>query len=86
MELAFKKLGNSIGITFPASFVRELRVSEGQVVTVDTKDDGTITLRPKIGRKRYTAAELNAQCDLSAPMPSDLLDWDKAPVAGNEAI
>lgn len=86
MELTFKRLGNSIGITFPASFVKEMRVSEGQVVTVDAKDDGTITLRPKIGRKRYKAAELNAQCDLRAPMPTDLLDWDNAPAIGSEAI
>lgn len=86
MELTFKKLGNSIGITFPASFVKERHVSEGQVVTVDVKEDGSIMLRPKIGRKRYTAAELNAQCDLSAPMPADLLDWDKAPTVGSEAL
>jgi antitoxin ChpS len=86
MELTFKKLGNSIGITFPASFVREMRVSEGQVVSVDAKEDGTITLRPKIGRKRYTAAELNAQCDMSAPMPDDLLDWDSVPPVGSESL
>ena len=86
MELVFKKLGNSTGLTFPATFLRERGLSEGQAVEVDVKDDGLITLRPKVGRKRYTAAELNSQCDFKAPMPSDLQDWDNAPSVGTEAL
>ena len=86
MELIFKKLGNSTGLTFPATFLRERGLTEGQAVTVGVSEDGAIMLRPKIERKRYTAAELNAQCNLKAPMPDDLLDWDKAGAFGTEAI
>jgi antitoxin ChpS len=86
MELVFKKLGNSTGLTFPATFLREHGVREGQTVVVEATEDGTITLQPKVIRKRYTAAELNAQCDLKAAMPSDLVDWEHAPAVGNEAL
>ncbi|MFI4940650.1 MAG: AbrB/MazE/SpoVT family DNA-binding domain-containing protein [Burkholderiales bacterium] len=86
MELVFKKLGNSTGLTFPASFLREHRLSEGQSVNVDAKPDGTLILIPKAPRKRYSAAELNAQCDLSAPMPADLQEWERAPHVGSETL
>ncbi len=36
--------------------------------------------------KRHTAAELNAQSDLKAPMPIELLDWENAPAAGSESL
>jgi antitoxin ChpS len=85
MELIFKKLGNSTGLTFPATFLRELGLTEGQAVSVEVSDEGVILLHPKMRRKRYTAAELNAQCDLKAPMPEDLQDWDNSPAFGAEA-
>ncbi len=86
MELIFKKLGNSTGLTFPATFLRERGLTEGQAVTVGVSDDGAITLRPKVGRKRYTAAELNEQCNLKVPMPDDLRDWDNSPAFGTETL
>ena len=86
MELVFRKLGNSTGLTFPASFLREHGWVEGQAVVVETKEDGTVTLRQKFARKRYTAAELNAQCDFKAPMPTDLQEWENAPAVGSEAL
>src|SRR6218665_1410487 len=85
MELVFKRLGNSAGLTFPAAFLREHGVREGQTVVVESADDVTITLQPKAIRKRYTAAQLNAQCDLKAAMPSDLVAWERAPGVGSEA-
>lgn len=86
MELVFRKMGNSTGLTFPPSFLRENGIGEGQVVSVDVKKDGTFILKPKTARKRYTAKELNALCDFSAPMPKDIQDWENAPMVGSEAI
>jgi antitoxin ChpS len=86
MELVLKKLGNSTGLTFPSSFLRKHRLSEGQALSVDAREDGTFILIPKITRKRYTAAELNAQCDSKAPMAADLTDWEHMPAAGTEAL
>src|SRR6218665_22640 len=85
MELVFKRLGNSTGLTFPAAFLREHGVREGQTVVVEAADDGTITLQPKAIRKRYTAAQLNAPCDLKAAMPSDLVAWGRGPAGGGGA-
>src|SRR6218665_3474921 len=85
MELVFKRLGNSTGLTFPAAFLREHGVREGQTVVVEAAEDGTITLQPKAIRKRYTAAQLNAQCDLKAAMPSDLVAWERAPAVAIQA-
>jgi antitoxin ChpS len=86
VELVFKKLGNATGLSFPASFLREHHLRDGQVVVVDAQSDGSFRLTPKSARKRYTAAELNAQCDMTAPMPADLCDWDQAPRVGSEAL
>ncbi len=37
-------------------------------------------------RRRYTAAELNIQSDLSAPMPTDLSVWENMRPVGREMI
>ena len=87
MELIFRKHGNSTGLTFPAAFLREHDLTEGQVMTLETQDDGTLLLRPKAARtRRYTAAELNAQCNFEAPMPADLEEWEHAPAIGSEHL
>jgi antitoxin component of MazEF toxin-antitoxin module len=86
MELVFRKLGNSTGLTFPVSFLREHHLSEGQVVSIDVDEDGTFKLRPVASRKHFTAAELNAQCDPKALMPEDLVDWDRALPVGTEFL
>ena len=86
MELVLKKLGNSTGLTFPAAFLKEHGLSDGVVMDVQPQQDGSLLLRPMMQRKRYTAAELNAQCDLSAPYPDDLLEWENAPAVGSEAL
>ena len=39
---------------------------------------------PKVPRKRYSAAELIAQCDVDAPMPTDLQGWDRMAPVGSE--
>ncbi len=74
MELTLRKLGNSTGLTFPPALLRDLHFTVGQPLLVETDADGGLTLRPKRARPRYTAAELNALCDLNAPMPQDLQD------------
>ena len=86
MDLVLRKMGNSTGLTFPPAFLRAHQLREGQTLSVDSQRDGSLRLRPKPLTKRYTAAELNAQCDFSAPMPADLDAWDRAPALGSEAL
>jgi antitoxin ChpS len=86
MELVIRKLGNSAGLTLPPALLRELDFSVGQSLLVERSADNAIVLRAKPKRKRYTAAELNKQCNLKAPMPADLQTWDEMPSVGNEAL
>jgi len=84
METAIRKLGNSAGIILPAALLRTLKFEVGQAIDIEV-EDGRLVVTPKT-RKRYTAAELNALCNPRAPMPEDIVAWDRAPVVGSEAL
>ena len=84
--IVVRKLGNSIGVTFPAVMVREYGLAPGASFDVEPMPDGAIVLRPTRAKLRFTAAELNAQCSRSAPMPADLVDWDAMPAVGSETF
>lgn len=86
MELQLRKLGNSTGLTLPPSLMRDLGLAAGQLMTLSTTPNGSILLTPKVNKRKYSAAELNAQCNLKAPMPDDLVAWDHMAPMGNEAL
>ncbi len=50
-------------------------------MTLDTTDQGSIVLARK---KKYSLADLIAQCDPKAPISADLDLWDSAKPAGQE--
>jgi hypothetical protein len=41
------------------------------------KKNGGVVKFAKVERKRFTAGELNAQCDLEAPVPADMAAWEQ---------
>jgi len=84
MESAIRKLGNSAGIIVPAALLKSLKCEVGQVIELEV-EDGRLLVTPKRS-KRYTAAELNAQCNPRAPMPDDIVAWERAPAVGSEAL
>ncbi len=86
MELIIRKLGNSAGLTLPPALLRDLHFSIGQSLLVEKGQDNAIVLRAKPTRKRYTAAELNKQCNLKAMMPADLQSWEDMAAVGDEAL
>ena len=86
MQISLRKLGNSTGLTFPPALLRDLGWEAGQLVTIDKTADGNLLLRPQRERRKYTAAELNAQCKAKAPIPADLLAWDQIRPVGNETL
>ena len=86
MQVSLRKLGNSTGLTFPPALLRDLGWVAGQVVTLDKTADGNLLLRPQRERRRYTAAELNAQCKPKAPMPADLVAWEQMRPVSNETL
>lgn len=83
MEIVIRKMGNSTGMAFPPSVLKDLGLKAGQVMTLDTKPDGTITLVPK---RKYKLSEMITQCDLKAPPPADLAAWDQTPRVGIEVL
>lgn len=86
MELVIRKFGNSTGLTLPSALLRDLGLAVGQVMSLNKTEDGTLMLRPKATRKKYSAKELNALCDFNAPMPADLEVWDHVKPIGAEAL
>ena len=84
MESAIRKLGNSAGIILPAALLRSLKFEVGQTIDIEV-EDGRLVVTPT-RRKRYSAAELNAQCNPRAPMPEDIVAWDHALSVGSEAL
>ena len=84
METAIRKLGNSAGIILPAALLRSLKFEVGQAIDIEV-EDGRLVVTPT-RRKRYTAAELNAQCNPRAPMPEDIVAWDRASSVGSETL
>jgi antitoxin ChpS len=84
METAIRKLGNSAGIILPAALLRSLKFEVGQTIDIEV-EDGRLVVTPTKSR-RYTAAELNAQCNLRAPMPEDIVEWDSTPTVGSETL
>ncbi|MFA7268963.1 MAG: AbrB/MazE/SpoVT family DNA-binding domain-containing protein [Sterolibacterium sp.] len=84
METSIRKLGNSAGIILPAALLRSLKFEVGQTIEIEV-EDGRLVVTPKM-RKRYTAAELNAQCNPRAPMPEDIVAWEGVPMVGTEVL
>ena len=81
MEIVLKKMGNSTALVMPPPVLKDLGLSVGHHMTLNTTPDGKIVLTPK---RRYTLADMISQCDLNAPMPADLTLWDVARPAGQE--
>ena len=80
-EATIRRQGNSVGVTLPLSILRHMGFAVGQTVSLQATPEGLLI---KATRTRFTAADLNAQCDPNAPMPNDLQAWDNMPPAGTE--
>lgn len=84
MDVVLRKYGNSTVAVMPPSILKALHLSAGQAMQLDTTADGSIVLSKKSKPAQYTLEELLAQCDLSAPLPKDIAEWDNIPPVGNE--
>ena len=83
MQTVVRKIGNSAGTIIPAALLKKLNLKEGDLVDI-RDDEGRIIIVPNRIKRKYTLTELLAQCDESAPMPQELIDWDNTPEEGNE--
>lgn len=83
MEVVLKKMGNSTALVMPPPVLKDLGIGVGHHMTLNTTADGKIVLTPK---RKYTLADMIAQCDLKAPVPVDLALWAVALPVGQEVL
>ncbi len=78
-----RTVGGSVMVAIPKPLLELVRLESGAQVELDVQDDRLIVSprRPK----RYTLAELLAQCDPSLPLTQQEQEWLDVPSAGLEA-
>lgn len=81
MQTSIRKVGNSAGMTLPASLLKSQGLSIGDKLDIALQD-GCLIIRKQ--KPHYNLQQLIQQCDTSAPMPDDLLDWQETEVQGQE--
>ena len=81
MEVTLRKYGNSTVVVLPPNVLRDLGLSAGQAMTLEKNEDNAIVLARKT---KHKLADMIAQCDPKAPIPSDLVLWDSAKPVGQE--
>ncbi len=81
MQTILRNFGNSVGLVIPKPVRDAMRLQAGQTVQLEASEHGLL-IRPRA--PKYTLDELLAQCDLKAPMPKHLTDWQGAPPVGRE--
>ena len=81
MEVVLRKYGNSTVAVLPPAVLKDLGLSAGQTMSLDTTEQGQIVLSRK---RRYVLADMIALCDRKAAPPADLALWDTAKPVGQE--
>jgi len=74
-ETTIRREGKLISIALPPpQILRKMKFAVGQTLSLQTTPNGLLI---KSKRVHYTAAKLNRLCDPNAPMPPDLLIWER---------
>jgi antitoxin ChpS len=83
MQLRIQKWGNSAAVRLPAAVLEQSGLSIGDVVDVNYVR-GVLILA--LSKPKYSLAALIAQCNPSAPLPTDMIAWNQLQPVGHEAI
>ncbi|MDZ5604803.1 AbrB/MazE/SpoVT family DNA-binding domain-containing protein [Pseudomonas sp. RP23018S] len=84
MQIKIQQWGNSAAIRLPSAVLKQLQLGVGSTLSLDTSGEALV-LKPVGPRPRYTLDALMAQCDLTAPDPEDLADWNAMRPVGRES-
>jgi antitoxin ChpS len=79
-----RKVGGSMMVALPVGIAKDLGLAVGDELTIGLRRS-EIVARP-VARKKYTLAELLAQCDPAAPMSEEDRLWLSSPPVGREII
>jgi len=83
MQIKIQQWGNSAAIRLPAAVLKQMRLGVGSTLSLDTAGEAMV-LKPVRTKPKYTLDELMAQCDLNAPEPEDMADWNGMRPVGRE--
>ncbi|WEL56320.1 AbrB/MazE/SpoVT family DNA-binding domain-containing protein [Pseudomonas kermanshahensis] len=83
MQIKIQQWGNSAAIRLPAAVLKQMQLGIGSTLSLDTAGE-TMVLKPLRTKPKYTLEELMAQCDLTAPEPADMADWNAMRPVGRE--
>jgi len=83
MQIKIQQWGNSAAIRLPAAVLKQMQLGVGSTLSLDTAGD-TMVLKPLRTKPKYTLEALMAQCDLTAPEPADMADWNAMRPVGRE--
>lgn len=79
-----RKVGGSVMLAVPPAMLEMMQLHSGAMVSLAV-ENGRLIVEPEV-RKRYTLQELLAQCDASAPVSSDDVEWTAGASKGRELI
>jgi antitoxin MazE len=71
MTTGISRWGNSLAVRIPRALAEQVKLAEGDTVTLEPGEDGTLVIRP--GRPRYTLRELVA--GISSRNRHDETEW-----------
>jgi antitoxin ChpS len=79
-----RKVGGSVMLAVPPAILEMVRLSAGSTVRM-AAESGRLIVEPE-PQKRYTLAELLAQCDQSAPVSEEDRQWTASSPRGGELV
>jgi antitoxin ChpS len=79
-----RNVGGSVMFAIPKAILEGLGLQPNTQVGLSVSD-GRLIVEPH-PQRRYTLAELMAQCDPEAPMTDEDREWREAPPVGREAL
>lgn len=84
--LLLKRVGNSLGVTFPKIMLKQAGINEGQRLDISLNENSEFVLKPvKNQRPKYKLKDLLDDYDPSFESDPVLKEWQEIQPVGNES-